>query len=203
MPYTQFTFSALGRVAKASGVVRPAHIRHAQRLMFDLRFDFEDRRRAIAWFNSGKQSDFDLAPLARACLDSVDDREVLNEMALESLCAMAWTEGRPNPDCRRELERLAGLLGIGATQLNGAEFRVADHQRRQLPLNVRRAYQMLGVDHWVDEALLKLAYRRLMSRHHPDKLGVAIDIREIQNARENSIAVRDAYDLIRASRNSV
>jgi DnaJ like chaperone protein len=203
MPYAQFTFAALGRIAKASGNVRPAHIHHAQRLMFDLGFGADDRRRAIVWFEAGKKPEFDFAPLALDCRNTVGDRDVLNEMALESLCVIAWAEGPPNADCRRELERLARLLGIDTQELTAAETRVADYQRRQLPIGLRRAYQLLGVDHWVDDDQLKLAYRRLMSRHHPDKLGAAADARDAQHARENSVAIRDAYDLIRASRNAV
>ena len=203
MPYTEFTFIALGRIAKSAGVVRRTHIDVAQRLMADLRLDARDRTLAIAWFDSGKTPEFDFAPLARACRETRNDRAVLNEMALESLCIMAWVEGPPDPPCRHELERLAVLLGIGTLQLRAAESRAVEHQRRQLPLDLRQAYQMLGVEHWVDDAELKLAYRRLMSRHHPDKLGTAAGVREAQHAGENSIAIRKAYDFIRETRRSV
>jgi len=46
MPYTEFTFAALGRVAKAAGVIQPAHIEVAQRLIRDLGFGATDRRHA-------------------------------------------------------------------------------------------------------------------------------------------------------------
>jgi DnaJ like chaperone protein len=203
MPYTEFTFAALGRLAKASGVVRPVHIEVAQRLMRDLGFGPNDRRRAIRLFDYGKRPDCDFVPLSIACRNTLEDREVLNEMALESLCVMAWAEGPPKTECRRELERLAALLGVRARQLQSTEARVAQHQRQQLSLPLRQAFQVLGVDHWIDDAGLQLAYRRLMSRHHPDKLGATIDVRELERARENSIAIREAYDLIRANRNSV
>jgi DnaJ like chaperone protein len=203
MPYTEFTFAALGRLAKASGVVRPVHIELAQRLMRDLGFGPDDRRRAILLFDYGKRPDCDFVPLSIACRKTLEDRDVLNEMALESLCVMAWAEGPPKAECRRELERLAALLGVRARQLQSTEARVAEHKRQQLPAPLRQAYQVLGVDHWIDDAELKLAYRRLMSRHHPDKLGATVDTRELEEARENSIAIRDAYDFIRANRNSV
>ena len=154
-------------------------------------------------FDYGKRPDCDFVPLSVACRKTLEDRDVLNEMALESLCVMAWSQGPPKPECRRELERLAALLGIHARQLQSTEARVAQQRWQRLPAPLRQAHQVLGVDHWVDDAELKLAYRRLMSRHHPDKLGAAIDARELQQARENSIAIRDAYDLIRANRNSV
>ncbi len=202
VPYTQFTFAALGRIAKSSGVVRPRHIGLAQRLMDDLGFRTTDRRRAILRFDAGKQPDFDFSPLALACRQTGGDRTVLNELALESLCMMAWSDGPPNATCRSELARLAGLLGVDAAALSAAEARVADYQLRQMPLNLRQAYQMLGVDHRVDDAQLKLAYRRLMSRHHPDKLAADGDAEQSRHASENSVAIRNAYDLIRASRNA-
>ena len=110
MPYTEFTFAALGRLAKASGVVRPVHIELAQQLMRDLGFGPNDRRRAILLFDYGKRPDCDFVPLSVACRKTLEDRDVLNEMALESLCVMAWSQGPPKPECRRELERLAALL---------------------------------------------------------------------------------------------
>ena len=201
-PYAQFTFAALGRIAKASGVIRPKHIGYAKELMHSLGFDAEDQRRAIAWFEAGRNPEFDFAPLARACHETVAARDVLNAMSLESLCLMAWANGPPNTPCQYELERLGGLLGLQPSDIAATATRVTDFQRRQLPGELRRAYALLGIDHWVDDAELKLAYRRMISRHHPDKLGSATDAELARNASENSIAIRAAFDLIRASRNA-
>ena len=200
MPYTEFTFAALGRIAKAAGVVRPAHIAVAQRLMGDLGFSTADRRRAIRCFAAGKNPNFDFAPLARTCGETSDDRDVLNELALESMCAMAWAAGTPSAGCRSELVRLAELLRIDSAAVSAAEERVADFLRRQMSLDLRQAYQMLGVDHRADDAELKLAYRRLMSRHHPDKFAADSDPELARHATENSAAIRSAFELIRASR---
>jgi len=199
-PYTRFTFASLGRIAKASGAVRAAHIRCAEQLIADLGFGAQDRRYAVAEFDAGKRSDFDFGPLARACHATPEDRDVLNELALESLCAMAWALGPPNDPCRAELLRLCGLLGIATPLIEAAAMRVNDYQRRRLPLNVQQAYQLLGLDHWADDAQLKLAYRRMIGRHHPDKLGVEASQRDTVRAREKSVAIRAAYELIRESR---
>ena len=203
MPYTEFTFAALGRVAKATGVVQPAHIDVAQRLMRDLGFGATDRRHAIRCFGAGKNPAFDLMPLALACRETANDRDVLNELALESLCAMAWATGSPNANCRDELTRTAGLLGIDSPAVHAAEQRVAEYQRRQMPPELRQAYLLLGVDHRAGDAELKLAYRRLMSRHHPDKFAADSDPDQARHASENSAAIRSAFELIRASRSDV
>jgi DnaJ like chaperone protein len=200
-PYAQFTFAALGRIAKASGVVQPRHIGHATQLMHSLGFGANDRRQAIVWFDAGRSPEFDFAPLADACRETAEARDVLNAMSLESLCQMAWLNGPPNQTCQHELERLAGLLGAQAFDIATTAARVIDFQLRQLPGELRRAYALLGIDHWVDDAVLKLAYRRMISRHHPDKLGSATDVDRARNAGENSVAIRAAFDLIQASRN--
>ena len=203
MPYTEFTFAALGRIAKASATVLPAHIDQARRLMNDLGFTEHDRRRAIAWFNAGKDPSFDFAPRAAACRNVGEDRAVLDALAVESMCLMAWADGPPTAARRGEFERLAAMLGLGPDELAAAEARVVDHRRRALPDDLRRAYALLDVDHWVDDDALKLAYRRHMSRHHPDKLGAVDDPGLTQRARENSVAIRAAYDLIRERRSAV
>lgn len=203
MPYTEFTFAALGRVAKAAGVVQPAHIEVAQRLIRDLGFGATDRRHAIRCFAAGKSPTFDLAPLARACRETENDRDVLNELALESLCAMAWAIGTPSANCHSELTRTAGLLGIDSPAVSAAEQRVAESPRRKMPHELRQAYLLLGIDHRADDAELKLAYRRLMSRHHPDKFAADSDPEQARHASENSTAIRSAFELIRASRTDV
>jgi DnaJ like chaperone protein len=201
MPYTEFTFAALGRIAKGSDVVRPAHVDQARRLMNDLGFAIADRRRAVAWFDAGKNPDFDFTPFAHACLDVRDDRDVLNALAIESMCLMAWADGPPTVARRGEYERLAAMLGATRDVVADIEARVADHRRRELPADLRSAYALLEVEHWVDDDALKLAYRRRMSRHHPDKLGASTDAALAHRARENSIATRAAYDLICERRN--
>jgi len=200
MPYTEFTFAALGRIAKASDTVGPAHIGEARRFMRDLGLSAPDQRRAIGWFNAGKSRDFDFAPKARACREVDEDRAVLDALAIESMCLMAWADGCPTESRRGEFERLAALLGATSDDLAAAEARVAEHRWRNLPADLRRAYALLDVDHRAGDAELKLAYRRHMSRHHPDKLGAAADPALARRARENSVAIRAAYDLIRASR---
>jgi len=200
MPYTEFTFAALGRIAKASDTVRPTHIDHARRFMRDLGLSARDQRRAIGWFNAGKSPDFDFAPKARACREVAADRPVLDALAIESMCLMAWADGPPTVSRRGEFERLARLLGASPDDLAVVETRVAEHRWRNLPPELRRAYALLDVDHRVGDDELKLAYRRHMSRHHPDKLGASADEALTRRARENSVAIRAAYDLIRANR---
>ena len=48
---------------------------------------------------------------------------------------------------------------------------------------------------------LTLAYRRLMSRHHPDKLKAnGLPDSMLEHAKQRTQAIREAYELLKAAR---
>ena len=58
---------------------------------------------------------------------------------------------------------------------------------------------MLGIKREADEREIKRAYRKLMSEHHPDRLGdLPEDMRQRAQARASEINA--AYDRIKAAR---
>ena len=65
------------------------------------------------------------------------------------------------------------------------------------------AYKILGVKPSADDAEIKTAYRRLMSRHHPDKLvakGLPEEMMEL--ATEKTREIQKAWERIHTFRNS-
>lgn len=63
------------------------------------------------------------------------------------------------------------------------------------------AYALLKISADATDAEVKLAYRRLMNQHHPDKLmakGLSED--RIREASHKAVAIRDAYERIRKHR---
>ena len=64
------------------------------------------------------------------------------------------------------------------------------------------AYSVLGIEPSAEVKAVKLAYRRLMSQHHPDKLvsrGLPESMRA--NAEQRTREIRAAYERIKAQRN--
>ena len=66
---------------------------------------------------------------------------------------------------------------------------------------IAAAYRTLEVDATVTDAELVKAYRRLMSRHHPDKLKAnGLPDSMLEHAKQRTQAIREAYELLRGQR---
>jgi DnaJ like chaperone protein len=59
----------------------------------------------------------------------------------------------------------------------------------------------LEVDASISNEELTRAYRRMMSRHHPDKLKAnGLPDSMLEHAKQRTQAIREAYELLRAQR---
>ncbi len=82
-----------------------------------------------------------------------------------------------------------------------ASLRARQNASRAPANNLAECYAELEVDASISDADLVKAYRRQMSRHHPDKL-VANGLPEsmAQVAKEKTQRIQEAYEGIRAAR---
>ncbi len=209
------TFSVMGHVAKADGVVSPDEIQAANAVMAHMNLDPAQRLAAIQLFNQGKQAGFDLdktlSELRTACAGR---RDVLRMFLQIQVSAALADGGVMHPAEREVLERICDILGISSFELNQYEQFVRAQQRfhsagggtgggmhppRQD--NLAAAYQTLGVAPSASDSEVKTAYRRLMKDNHPDKL-VARGLPEnmIKLAQEKVQQINVAYDAIKHSR---
>lgn len=187
-------FVLLGRLAKSGGRVLPVHIQQAQAEMQRLGLDAEGQRQAIAAFARGKTGRDSLrAPLSR--------QRARSEVLLRACWRMAWVDGQV-AQAERELIMLWGkwLQVPKATQAQLSDA----YAPQQGPLvstagNVYlRALNLLNVSADAEPAQIKQAYRRLLSRHHPDKLaGSGASPERVREATERTRELHQAYDLIR------
>lgn len=187
-------FVLLGRLAKSAGRVLPAHIQQARAEMQRLGLNAEGQRQAIEAFAQGKTGRDSLrGPLRR--------QQVRAETLLRACWRMAWADGQVS-QAERELIMLWGkwLQVAAATQ---AQFSDA-YAPQQGPLAptasnaYQRALNLLNVAAEAEPAQIKQAYRRLLSRHHPDKLaGSGASPERVREATERTRELHQAYDLIR------
>ncbi len=196
------TFGVMGCVAKADGRVSPEEIRLAQRVMDQLGLNAEQRKAARALFNQGKAENFPLddvlEQLRSECLRGANIRRMFLEIQFQA----AWADGGLHPRERQLLERIALRLGLSRTDFIELErmFGSATAARDDRP-SLESAYATLGVSPGAPDAEVKRAYRRLMSRHHPDKLaarGLPEEMMRAATARTQQI--KAAWEAVKAAR---
>lgn len=205
------TFSVMGAIAKADRVVTRDEIDVAEQIMSRLHLTGEQREAAKAAFNRGKSPDFDLDAAVDGLARIGRGQAPLLQLFLQIQTMAVAADGRVHPAEHEILVRVARRLGLterDVAQLEallratsgGSSAPGAPPSRRKLD----DAYAVLGVSGDASDAEIKRAYRRLMSRNHPDKLasrGLPESMREI--AEERSREINTAYDLIKESRQFV
>lgn len=203
------TFELMGHVAKSDGRVSEAEIGAARRLMAELRLGPAEINAAIACFRSGKSAaynaDWSVEQLRAACAMRHDLLRAFMELQLRAALA---GNGMSLP-ARTILTRVAERLGMSGLEFAHMEAALRarqqggwgprDRQPSEKPL--AGCYAELEVGSQVSDQEVTKAYRRQMSRHHPDKL-VANGLPEsmAQVAKEKTQRIQEAYELIRAAR---
>ena len=213
-------FAFAGALAKSDGRVSEVEIAAAESLMARLRLDMAQRRAAIERFNIGKGAEFpaELAinDLKRWCggrrdlaflvldllLDLVYAEGALAAPKLALLRKLCWTLGVND----HELAALAAMKGYSyvAPEDWNAYQRAQGGQQpgagaRRTAAEGKDAYAVLGITRSASDAEVKRAYRRLMSQHHPDKLGdVPEELKRRAEARAREINA--AYEIVHAER---
>lgn len=205
--FFEATFSVMGHVAKADGRVSEAEIAAARGIMSRMRLNQQQVEWAIRLFGSGKAQGFDLdleiGRLARASRNRRSLRRAFLEIQMEA----ALAGGSPAPPVRAALWRIAAGLEISRVEMVQIEalLRLARSARQgpsgAAPPSAGDAYQVLGLEPSASDADVKLAYRRLMNQHHPDKLRArGMPESMLPVAEEKTVRIRAAWDAIRSVR---
>ena len=205
------TFSVMGALCKADSVVTRNEINAVEQIFTMLRLQDEQRRRAKAAFNLGKQPDFDLDAAVDQFARISRRRVPLIQLFLQLQVMAVAADGKVDPAEHQMLVRIARRLGLSehdVAQLEallragtaGPSARGAPPPRDRLA----DAYAALGVSPDASPADIKRAYRKLISQNHPDKLaarGLPESMRAV--AEERSREINAAYDLIKSARGMV
>ena len=200
------TFAVMGHLAKADGIVTRDEVALASRVMDEMQLSEAHRRLAERLFREGRAADFPvgevLDQLRRECRYSSH----LVTMFVEILLHAAYADGELHSQERALLESICARLHLPAGELDRLEamVRAERHARGGKPsdaLSADDAYAILGVDETCSDAELKRAYRRMMNRHHPDKL-VAKGLPEemMRVATEKTREIKAAWDRLKEVR---
>jgi DnaJ like chaperone protein len=203
------SFSVMGYIAKADGRVSEQEIQLAERIMVEMGLAGEKRRQAINQFNQGKTAGFDyqvpLAQLRRVAWFQPG----LVRMFLEIQIQVALANGQMSQPSRDALRRVFLGLGYPERMFNYYErqfnngYQQQSYQAGGVPVreSLREDYALLGLDKAASAAEVKKSYRRMMSKHHPDRLiAKGMPPEMVKLATQKTQNIKQAYDRIMATK---
>ncbi len=219
-------FQLMGHLAKADGRVSEREIAAARAIMDHLRLSASQRRAAIDCFTQGKQADFAVDVALETFLRVCAGRSAPLQQLLELLLNVAYADGALHPQTHARLVSIAERLGLPRLQFEALHnlFRAQRWAQRQnqpggddagwthdqrthgprpatAVNSLGQAYEVLGLNRDASPDEIKLAYRRLLKRHHPDKLVASnASSAELKRATEKTRELTAAYERIREAR---
>ena len=206
--YVRALFRVMGYLAKTDGRVTEDEIRAARLVMHRLGLNPSQVRRAIAWFDDGKQPGFPLVQQVRE-VRRVSARPMARRVLfVRLLLEVVLAKDALHREERARIWSICKELDIGRVELAQLEAMIrAQKGFRHSPAGdedaarVQRAYATLGVSPDASNDEIKKAYRRLMNRNHPDKLaGSNPGDDVIAEAGRRTREVRSAYEMLKARR---
>ncbi|MNL20062.1 DnaJ-like protein DjlA [compost metagenome] len=195
----ELLFVLLGRLAKCDGRVVDGHIQQARQEMRALDMTESAQRRAIAAFNRGKSGHVRL----RGHMRRLSAQPHAAEGVLRACWRMIWADGRAGAGELELVAQWGHWLGWTRQQVQAL---ANDYEPQKRPLvssavTYQEALQLLGVSATSEPAQIKRAYRRLLSRHHPDKIaGSGATAMQVREATDKTRELHTAYTLIRERR---
>ena len=204
------TFQVMGHVAKADGRVSEQEIQAARAVMSELRLQPAQVQVAIACFTEGKAPQFALSGALSALYSACGGRPDLMRAFVEIQMRAALMGNDLQTTARGVLQNIAASLGLGAMEFvhieavlrmrrtghGGAGAQAVDEESR-----LAQAYKILECTPQNSNEELSLAYRRQLSRHHPDKLKAnGLPDSMIEHAKQRTQQIIEAWDLVRERR---
>ncbi|NOQ35377.1 MAG: co-chaperone DjlA [Methylococcaceae bacterium] len=210
------TFSVMGHLAKADGIVSKAEINLANQVMTQMQLSPDMRTKAIHLFQEGKESDFPLTQTLNNFQQQCGSHKHLLYMFLEIQLQAALADGGMHSKEEALLLKICAQLAISSVQYQRIKRRLQAQQRFQQgyqkqqgnsrqPYQSRNklkdAYEVLEVKSSNTDAEIKKSYRLLLSEHHPDKLlakGLPEEMMTL--AKEKTQEITKAYETIKEAR---
>jgi len=220
-------FSALGHIAKSDGIVSQEEIQVASTLMDEMSLTGDTRLEAQQAFRDGKQRDFAIINMLQQFKEQYHGRRDVLQIYLEILIQACCAHKKLSAAQYTLLEKIAKTLGFRRVELDfliitfeaEQRFRTGrsqtNNQRRQqqsqyggsgsysAKAELEDAYKILGIKQEDDSKVIKKAYRKQMSLHHPDKMASkGLPAQALELAKQKAQDIQAAYELVRKQKPS-
>jgi DnaJ like chaperone protein len=206
-------FAFAGALSKSDGRVSEPEIAATEALMVRLRLDGSQRKVAIERFGVGKQAGFDPSLVIADLKQWASGRRDLAFIVLDLLLDLVYAEGSLAQSKLELVRKLCWALGVSDHELAALSAMKGYGPARQGPRGYGPRpppsssrpsdidpYAVLGVERGASEREVKHAYRKLMSQHHPDKLGSGVPDELKRRAEDRAREINAAYEHIKSER---
>jgi DnaJ like chaperone protein len=169
---------------------------------------------AIEEFTRGKQPSFDVQPELLRLRQAFAGRPDLVRTFVEIQVRAALAGNNLEGPARKYVKRVALALAMSEfefaqieavlrMQRGGGGYR-REHQQRQAAssaVELANAYQVLEVAATASNEEVEKAYRRQLSRHHPDKLKAnGLPESMVEHAKERTQQIIEAWEVVKTRR---
>jgi DnaJ like chaperone protein len=190
--YFAATFSMLGKLAKADGMVTPHEIEVLERVMRDnLRLSPDARKFAIDIFNVAKDSDEKFEDFAGQFYTEFGSSPEMLASLIELLLLLAYADG--------DLHAAEEAMILDAVKIFGLQDQYQQLKSRfsGIPGDISTYYEILGAKKGDELASVKKKYRRLAMEYHPDRVQAKGMPPEFAQAAEDKFKeIQHAFDMV-------
>lgn len=217
--FFETTFLVMGYLAKVDGRVSEREIHMAKVIMQEMGLNVSQTEEAKRFFRAGKDPSFNLTQTLSSFVQNCRDNPELLKLFLDIQYRAAQIEGlsQSKMDVLNHILQHFGLaplheqyrfyedFGRETSSQSTYQNRHSSHQYQRPPPRTSsspsHAYAILEVPPSASKHEVKQAYRRLMSRNHPDKL-IAQGLPEemIKMANDKTQKILKAYEQICAAK---
>lgn len=212
--FFESTFAVMGHIAKIDGRVSEQEIRMAKTLMQEMGLNATQKKSAIHWFNEGKKAHFNLQKTLVSLKNLSFDNQALLKLFVDLQYRAALVDGFSSKKIQA-MNAILHYLGFAPMYEQPHVYHDYFHHSQQkrhhqsssstrpnfTTTSLDHSFSILEISPTSNKQDVKRAYRRLISRHHPDKL-IAQGLPEemIKRANEKTQTIRKAYEHICTSK---